>query len=84
VVDTSPEDAQGYQLATVIVPMNARGFLQYAVEQWPTAEIELGRGDSERTESEATFGLGTALGGSRANDLSCPAGSATVALRYRP
>ena len=84
VVDTSPEDAQGYQLATVIVPMNARGFLQYAVEQWPTAEIELGRGDSERTESEATFGLGTALGGFKANDLSCPAGSATVALRYRP
>lgn len=84
VVDTPPDDAQGYRLATVIVPMSAKAFLQYAVEQWAAAGIQLGRGESERTESEATFGLGTAIGGFKANDLSCPLGSATVALRYRP
>jgi hypothetical protein len=73
----------GQVSATLTVPMSAPDFLEFVKDEWPTAGIQLGRGESEDTESEATFGLAGGIGAFKANNTTCPAG-ATVVIRLMP
>jgi hypothetical protein len=80
--DRGPDS--GYYNASFILPMSTDEFGEFVRSEWPAAEYQLGRGDQEPWEVEATFAKPPGIGQFKANLLQCTPARSRLALRWGP